>query len=53
MFFCLKALAEGDKDVIITLCSAIKRRKGVGFRQWNFMLNDCEDYSNENEENGK
>ena len=37
--------------MIITLCSAIKRRKGVGFRQWNFMSNDYEDHYNENEEN--
>ena len=37
------ALAEGDKDAIITLCAAIKRRKGVGFRRWNFMSNDYED----------
>lgn len=31
----LAGIAEGDIDVIFTLCAAIKRRKGVAFHRWN------------------
>eukprot|EP00111_Clytia_hemisphaerica_P009235 TCONS_00027135-protein len=30
----VKGISEGDVDIIISLCDAIKRRKGVGFRRW-------------------
>ncbi|XP_066933669.1 uncharacterized protein [Clytia hemisphaerica] len=40
----VKGISEGDVDIIISLCAAIKRRKGVGFRRWRSWDNPQESF---------